>query len=74
MINSNYQLKGIGSSIIGDLTSYLKCMAINYIRLGYVKSNIQIKSFWFKNGFLPTGIESENEKYTVVVLERSIHD
>jgi len=49
-------------------------MGINYIRLGYVKTNIQSKSFWFKNGFLPTGIESENEKYTVVVLERNIHD
>ena len=74
MINKNYQLKGIGSSIIGDLASYLKCMGINYIRLGYVKTNNQSKAFWYKNDFKPTGVESRNDNYTVVILERKIND
>ena len=74
MINKSYQSKGIGSSIIDALASYLKIFDIEYIRLGYVKTNNQSKAFWYKNKFKPTGVESKHNNYTIVFLERNLND
>lgn len=74
MMNKKYQLQAIGSSIINEMIAYLKNIGLKYIRLGYVKTNNQSKGFWYKNQFKPTGVESKNDNYTVVILERKIND
>lgn len=71
MMNREQQGQGIGSKIIEDV-----CQALNEkfsrVRLGYVAGNEQAWHFWHKNGFEKTGIESEQEKYTVVMLEKQL--
>lgn len=73
MMNKKYQGNNIGSSIIDELSNYLKSINYKYIRLGYVKTNIQAKTFWKKNGFKDTGIISKQDLYDVVVLEKELH-
>lgn len=72
MVHASQQGRGIGSKIIADVLSHLKSLGFSRCRLGYVKTNLQSKSFWFKNGFLPTGVESKQEKYTIVLMEKEI--
>ena len=72
MVHASQQGRGIGSKIIAAVLSYLKSLGFSRCRLGYVKTNLQSKSFWFKNGFLPTGVESKQEKYTIVLMEKEI--
>ena len=72
MVHAAQQGRGIGSKIIADVLSHLKSLGFSRCRLGYVKTNLQSKSFWFKNGFLPTGVESKQEKYTIVLMEKEI--
>ena len=72
MVHAAQQGRGIGSKIIAAVLSYLKSLGFSRCRLGYVKTNLQSKSFWFKNGFLPTGVESKQEKYTIVLMEKEI--
>lgn len=72
MMNVNLQGSGIGTSIISECLQYLKSIQFRYAKLGYVKENYQAKSFWLKNHFKPTGIESQQESYTIVVMEREL--
>ena len=72
MVSALYQGKGIGSEIITSCFSQLKIEGFPHVRLGYVKTNPQAKSFWLKQGFEPTGIECEQEHYTVVVMDKTI--
>lgn len=71
MIDKAYQGKGIASALVDELCA---CLAEDYsaVRLGYVKTNTQSEHFWRKNGFVDTGIENNEELYTVVVLERKL--
>lgn len=69
MVNSKLQGCGVGSGIITDCLRFLKHLGYAKVRLGYVKNNPQSKAFWEKNQFKPTGVESIQEHYTVVVME-----
>ena len=51
MCDKPIQNKGIGSSLIDELCSYLKQIEIKSIRLAFVKDNPQASHFWIKNGF-----------------------
>ena len=66
MMDVNYQNKGIGSKVIGEVLSYLKSENYEKIRLGVDKGNPQSSSFWTKNGFVTVG---ENQ---YIIMERII--
>lgn len=66
MMDVNYQNKGIGSKVIGEVSSYLKSENYEKIRLGVDKGNPQSYSFWNKNGFVTVG---ENQ---YIIMERII--
>ena len=72
MVKGAQQGKGIGSSIVSQAIYYFKETGFSACRLGYVKANSQSRCFWEKNGFLPTGIQSEQEKYTIVLMEKKL--
>lgn len=74
MMSRAEQGKGIGSCIVGECARCLRCQGYQFIRLGYVKGNPQSEGFWRKNGFVPTGIETDNGSYTVVVMQKSLQD
>lgn len=73
MMERNLQGAGIGSSIITELCEYLTELDYKYIRLGYVDSNEQSKSFWQRNQFTDTGLRNHTDNYTVVVMNRSLN-
>ena len=66
MMDVNYQNKGIGSKVIGEVSSYLKSENYEKIRLGVDKGNPQSYSFWNKNGFVTVG---ENQ---YIIMEQII--
>ncbi|MBO5352985.1 MAG: GNAT family N-acetyltransferase [Lachnospiraceae bacterium] len=70
MMNVVYQGKGIGTALMKEVYAYLKEAGFCYVRLGFAKGNPQSEHFWLKNGFERTGVEAQNEGYTVVVLEK----
>ncbi len=72
MMNKNMQNKGIGSKIITDICEYLKSANFDEVRLGYVKGNVQSEKFWLKNNFQKTGAESQQEKYTVIIMNKKL--
>jgi len=72
MVHGAQQGKGIGSRIVSQALDYLHELGFQACRLGYVKTNQQSRAFWEKNGFLPTGVQSKQEKYTIVIMERKI--
>lgn len=72
MMNAGFQGKGIGTEIVTEVFSYLKNAGFQYVRLGFAKGNPQSEHFWLKNGFARTGVEAENEGYTVVVLQKEL--
>lgn len=51
MMNANYQGRGIGSSIIYEVESYLKVLGKKAIRLAVDDENPQSNHFWSKCGF-----------------------
>ncbi len=71
MMEKAYQGKGIGSAIIKDVCRYLQTQ-FTHVRLGYVSTNAQSKAFWYKNGFVPTGVVAHQEQYDIVVLQREL--
>lgn len=72
MMDKRFQRIGIGTKIINEVLYVLKKEGVRYARLGYVKSNLQARNFWIKNNFISTGIESETDSYTVVVMQREL--
>ena len=66
MMDVNYQNKGIGSRVIGEVLSYLKSENYEKIRLGVDKATPQSYSFWNKNCFV---IVEENQ---YIIMERII--
>lgn len=66
MMDVNYQNKGIGSKVMGEVLSYLKSENYENIRLGVDKGNPQSYSFWDKNGFVTVG---ENQ---YIIMEQII--
>ena len=51
MMNHSYQGKNIGSSIIKELSIYLKSLNVKYLRSAVDDGNPQSLQFWHKNGF-----------------------
>ena len=72
MVSGMRQGRGIGSRIVKDALSYLKTLGFFAVRLGYVETNPQSKAFWEKNEFRPTGFKSQQEKYTIVLMEKEL--
>lgn len=72
MMNKACQGKGLGSEIIRVIMRELKKIGFQKARLGYIKGNLEAQNFWTKNGFMPTGSESEAENYIVVGMEREL--
>lgn len=70
MMCKELQGTGVGTNIISECLQYLKSIAYKKVRLGYVKDNLQSKSFWIKNAFKPTGVEDIQEHYTVIIMEK----
>lgn len=70
MMKAAYQGKGLGTAIMEEVYACLKQTGFRYVRLGFAKGNPQSEHFWLKNGFERTGVEVQNEGYTVVVLEK----
>ena len=70
MMNSSHQGKNIGSSIINDLSIYLKSINVKYIRLAVDNGNPQSSHFWNKNGFkFVKTVNSDGVKH---VLEKTL--
>lgn len=72
MVSKSYQGKGIGTYITKALSQTLGAEGYSHIKLGYVKTNLSARSFWLKQGFHPTGIESVREHYTVIEAEKRL--
>ncbi len=72
MVDKEYCGQGIGSNIIEDCLKEFKQQGYTFVRLGYMKGNMQSKAFWKKCQFVNTGIETNNNQGTVVVLERKL--
>lgn len=72
MVAASYQNKGVGSEIVSSCFENFASSGYTHVRLGYVKTNPQAKSFWQKQGFLPKGIECKQEFYTIVVMDKAI--
>ena len=72
MVLKDVSRNGIGSVIIKDIEKYLSKIGYTDIRLGYVSDNEQSKSFWYKNKYVPTGIESKEYGYTIVFMNKKI--
>lgn len=72
MVDKSVQGMGTGTFIISECSAYLKSMGYSCIRLGYVKGNPQSEAFWEKNGFVKTGVESKQDRYTVVVMRKEL--
>lgn len=72
MMNRERQGEGVGSEIVQEILTCMKNMNLQKTRLAYIKGNRQAKHFWLKNGFKPTGEESDTEDYTIVVMERQL--
>lgn len=72
MLDISVQGKGVGSEIFGEIANALYKMGYSYIKLGFAKGNPQSDHFWRKNGFSDTGIEYQNDEYTVVVLQKAL--
>ena len=64
--------EGLGSALIGDLLAFLKDAGFRAGRLMYVKGNPQSAAFWTKNGFTPTGVETDGGGYTIVIMQREL--
>lgn len=72
MMNRKYQGRGIGTALMKEVYAYLKSCGFLFVRLCFAKGNPQSEHFWLKNGFERTGVEVQNEGYTVVVLEKKL--
>lgn len=64
MIDGEHSGRGLGSDLLSSILLHLARSGYRRIGLGYVRTNMQAKRFWEKNGFLPQaskkgGIEFE---------------
>ena len=72
MMNREYQGKGLGTEIMEACYELLVAEGYRYVRLGFAKGNPQSEHFWTKNGFVRTGVEDVQARYTVVVMEKQL--
>ena len=71
MMNKDFQGKDIGSTIIREVSGYMKTAGKTAIRLGIDKDNPQSTHFWKKNGFLVIS-EIPQDGWTVLVAEKPL--
>lgn len=69
-VNTRFQGKGIGTTIISDSVDYLAQLGFEKVRLGIDAGNPQSKAFWMKNRFELTGEEFPNDVSSYVMMER----
>lgn len=74
MMSRAEQGKGIGSHIVNECLRSIRNQGYDSIRLGFVKGNPQSEAFWKKNGFTATGIETDNGSYTIVLMQKQLHE
>ena len=72
ILRKDLQGREIGSAAISEVLEFLRRQGFSFVRLCYVKGNPESQAFWEKNRFMPTGIELEDEKYTMVVMQRAL--
>ena len=70
MVDTDTQGKGMGSSIIDDLISYIKLNGYSTAILSYVEGNIQSRDFWKKNLFVETDEIDDYGDIRMVTMER----
>lgn len=71
MMNQMYQGKQIGTTIISEVTDYLRMIGKKSIRLAIDKGNPQSTHFWQKNGFEVIS-EADVNGWTKLVAEKSM--
>ena len=71
MCDVTIQSKGIGTSIIDELCSYMRTIGITSIRLAFVKDNPQASHFWYKNNFIKLKTFAQDNR-TLVLAERKL--
>ena len=72
MVNKSLQRDGIGSSIIADISAYIRSLGYSRIHLGFAKGNPQSEAFWKKNGFVKTGVETQQDTYIVISMQKEL--
>ncbi len=72
MMDKSRQGRGEGSKIIRDCLRFIYGLGYSSVRLAFAKGNPQSEAFWRKNGFIPTGIESDEGNYIAVIMERKL--
>ena len=72
ILDAHCQKQGIGTQIIRDAMNYWKKAGFSFVRLGCIKGNTEGEHFWRKHQFLPTGVETQTEHYTVIVMQRPL--
>ena len=72
ILAAEVQGQGVGSRLIKRLSDMLAASGMKKIRLAYVRTNPQSKRFWEKNGFRPTGEETDMSGYYAVLMERTL--
>lgn len=70
MLDKALQGCGLGTGLVKEMLHCLAESGFTCTRLGYVKGNPQSRTFWHKNGFRETGVETETDGYTIVVTQR----
>lgn len=73
MMNKEYQGKGLGTALMKDVYDGLKKFGFQFVRLCFAKGNPQSEHFWMKNGFARTDVETQNEGYVAVVLQKELN-
>ncbi len=71
MMSKRLQGQEIGSSMIREVSEYLKNVGMTYVRLAIDKGNPQSTHFWKKNGF-NTIYEADRDGHTLLVAEKKL--
>ena len=72
ILDKAHQGAGNGTALLTDLLAFCKAHGFLYVRLGYIKGNPESRKFWYKNGFVPTGVETGGDGYTIVVKQKEL--
>ena len=72
MVSADYQGRGVGTGIISEACEFFSSVGFSRVKLGYVVGNLQAEGFWMRNLFIPTGVKSEREGYTVAAMQREL--
>lgn len=71
MMSKRLQGQEIGSSMIREVSEYMKNVGMTYVRLAIDKGNPQSTHFWKKNGF-NTIYEADRDGHTLLVAEKKL--